>query len=102
MTLRSVLLVGDVLGLRIGLRCRATIDLRDVAEAREVSWREQPRAERAYLNAAKPGDANVVLSFRQPTGVTSVFGIRRVVTRVGIRLDAPGEFVAAVRAHRPG
>jgi hypothetical protein len=95
--IRLVVLAGDTLAIRAGLRLTARLPLAMVANVDEVSWRTMPPRTPGYINAAVPGHPNVVLTLRQPTTVTGSFGLRRTVTRIGLRLDDPSGFGAAVR-----
>jgi len=95
--IRLVVLAGDTLAIRAGLRLTARLPLAVVANVDEVSWRTIPQRTPGYINAAGPGHPNVVLTLRQPTTVTGSFGLRRTVTRIGLRLDDPSGFGAAVR-----
>lgn len=95
--LRPVVLAGDTLALRAGLRLTARVPLAAVAAVEQVSWRTVPSPARGYLDAAQPAEPNVVLTLAEPTVVTGPLGLRRTVTRLGLRLDDAAGFVAAVR-----
>jgi hypothetical protein len=103
---RHVVLAGDTLVLRSGLQLSARVPIGEVADVDTVSWRTVPRPERAYLDASHPGGPNVVLTLARPTAVTGALGLRRTVSRIGLRVDDPAGFVAAVRrgsaAHSAG
>jgi hypothetical protein len=100
--LRHVVLAGDTLALRAGLRLTARVPLAAVAAVEELSWRTVPSPARGYLDAAQPAEPNVVVTLAEPTVVTGAFGLRRTVTRLGLRLDDAAGFVAAVRLRREG
>jgi hypothetical protein len=61
--LRPVVLEGDTLALRAGLRLTARVPLAAVAAAEAVTWRTVPRRRAGYLDAAQPAEPNVVLTF---------------------------------------
>jgi hypothetical protein len=96
MALRPIALAGDVLVLRAGLRLDARLALSELASAEHTSWRTAPAPAPGYLDAARPGTPNVVVTLRRPTLVTGVLGLRRTVTRIGLSLDEPARFVAVV------
>jgi hypothetical protein len=52
--LRHVVLAGDTLALRAGLRLTARVPLAAVAAVEELSWRTVPPPARGYLDAAHP------------------------------------------------
>ncbi len=87
-------------GVRAGLRLTARVSLAVVADVEEISWRNVPRPAPGYLDAARPGTPNVVLTLGRPAAVTGPLGLRRTVTRIGLRLADPAGFVAALRRAR--
>lgn len=95
--LRPVVVAGGAVALRAGLRLTARVPLAAVERVDEVSWRTAPPPAPDYLDATRPRGPNVVLTLQRPTGVTGPLGLRRTITRVGLRLDDPAGFAAAVR-----
>lgn len=51
------------------------------------------------LNAAILSHPNIVLRLSRPTGYVTLFGKRRMVTRVAFRLDEPAPFLAELQKH---
>jgi hypothetical protein len=96
---RPVLVDDQRLLVRVGLRCHAVIDRRAIASVqappdRGISWHEPGR-----INASRPATPNVVVVLQRPTIVTGMFGIRRAVTRLGLRLSQPARFRDAIITH---
>jgi len=92
---RPIVLDGRTLVLRTGLRLDARLDVADdVAGAVRPTWRTQPPPARDYLNAAAPGEPNVVVTLRRPTAVRTTLGTRRTVARIGVAVRDPDRLVA--------
>lgn len=74
----------------IGARFEARVPRESISGARAPSWRD-PAPPREYLNATKPAQPNVVLSF-EPAARIRLFGmVERPVTELGLCVDdAPG------------
>ncbi|HET7457571.1 MAG TPA: hypothetical protein VFJ74_07940 [Gemmatimonadaceae bacterium] len=94
---------GGRLDLRVGRRFALTLPVDAVAAAvARPSWRELPAAgtpaARDYLNLTKPATPNVLLMLADPTPIRLPGGLSRTVRRLGICLDDPTAFVAAIAA----
>ena len=85
--------------IRIGRRVRADIAWTAVEGIRLPSWRDLPAPSRDYLNAARPDDPNVLLTFQAPLAVTGVIG-RRTVRQLGLRLVPAERVIKAWEAWR--
>jgi hypothetical protein len=95
--LRPITVSGRTIALRSGLRLSARLDARDDVERIErLTWRTTPKPARDYVNAARPGTPNVLVTLRRPTPVTVALGLRKTVTRVGLAVDEPDRFVERV------
>ncbi|AHG88287.1 hypothetical protein J421_0750 [Gemmatirosa kalamazoonensis] len=95
---RPIVVDGRTLVLRAGSRLHARLDLAaDVASVERLTWRTLPPPTGDYLNTAKPGEPNVLVTLRRPTAVRLALGITRTVTRVGVAVAEPDRFVAVVR-----
>lgn len=93
----AVTLDGRALALRIGSRFAVTLDRDAILAATAPTWRELPEpADRAYVNLTKPAEPNVMLVLREPATVRLPGGLRRRCTRVGLHLDEPARFLAAL------
>ena len=92
------------LRFRFGTRWRADIPLAMVASATRVDWRaaealadpSRPR-DRTYLRAATTGTPNVLVTLREPVPVHGPMRIVRPVRTLGLCLDEPDAFIAALR-----
>jgi len=84
--------------LRIGLRCDATVPWTNVASVRLVTWRNTPPIRPDYLNAAKPGEPNILIAFHDLVRTEGPYGISRMVTQVGVHLERPETFISHVAA----
>ena len=100
-------LAGDDIDIDAGsrLRCRFPRSLLATAEA--ATWRTVPDDfAPAWANTAKPLEPNVVLTLREPLSARLALGIRKSISRIGLRVaDAPALTAALADAspeHRPG
>ena len=98
MAARRTVLEPDALVVRVGLRLAARLPLAELRAVERVTWRTKPARGAGYLDAARPLDPNVVLTLRAPKAVTVALGLRRDAARIGLRVDDPDRFVAAVGA----
>lgn len=92
----------DVLDLRVGRRFAVQLPVTTVATATRPTWRDLPTrgtpAAAGYLNLTRPADPNVLLTLGAPTMVKLPGGLRRSATRIALHLDAPDDFIAALRS----
>jgi len=84
----GVMLSVDGCDVRIGHRARADLSWSAVERIRVPTWRDLPQAAAEYLNAARPDDSNLLLTFRTPIDVHTAVGRRRV-RRLGLRVASP-------------
>lgn len=94
MRLHPIVLDGTRLHLRQGLRWRAVVPLDAIAEIRGPV-RAKKKSD-GYLSFALAGDPQLVLVFKQPVTLDGLFGMQRQVTQVGLWLDDPAGFRAAL------
>lgn len=87
--------------LDIGLRFRASVAHDRIATAITPTWRDLPAPGAGFLNATKPAEPNVLLTFRDPVPIRVMGMVSRPVHQLGIRLDDPAAFLAALRAAAP-
>ena len=85
----------DTLEGRIGRRAALSVPRSKVAAAIRPEWRDLEGLGKGYLDATRPAAPNVLVSFREPT-VVKVFGSGRRFEKLGLRLDDPEGFVAAM------
>ena len=98
---RGAVRVGrDALELRVGRRLALTLRPADVALAARAGWRDVPEvgtpAAAEYVNPTRPAEPNVMLTLREPAVVRLAAGVSRRVRRVGLHLDEPDRFLAAL------
>jgi hypothetical protein len=82
--LQPVLVTQDNIELRIGIRWKATILISSVASVDAGSG--PPRNTKGYVRASVLG-ARVVLSLNQPVTVKGLFGMQRIVSKIGLSVD---------------
>lgn len=96
----AVRLGRDVLELHIGRRFDVRLARTDVSSAVRPDWRDVPEAGTAaaagYLNLMKPAEPNVILTLSAPTAIRLPGGFTRSAQRLGLHLDEPAAFLAAV------
>jgi hypothetical protein len=80
--------------LSAGLRATAVIPLRLVSSAITPSWSDLSGA--PVVDPTKPAEPNVLLSLSEPVTV-KVLGGRRKTRRLALCVDAPAEFLIAVK-----
>lgn len=97
---RPVELDGEALTLRSGRRFAVRVRRGEVADVRQVTWRDLPKRGPGYLKGSGFAQPNVVVRFREPRAVR-IFGIVKQVSTVGLRLDDPEGFMSALQALRP-
>lgn len=93
-----LVLDGDQLLVRTGLRFQAIVPLRELRVVTLPSWREIPQPAPDYWNFARPAEPNVVLALAHAIPVTMMFGLKRSASRLGVRLAEPGNFRDALAA----
>ena len=90
----------DALDLRVGRRAALRVPLSALATVVRPSWQEVPAAGAAgsedYRNLMKPATPNVLVTLAAPTKVRLAGGIERPARRLGLRLDDPVGFIAAL------
>lgn len=84
------------LRLRVGLRWEADVPRSRIAEVRRL--RPGDASEGEGLRAVVIGAPNVRLAFHEPVEVTGMYGIRRRVRVVRLRVDEADRFCAALGA----
>jgi hypothetical protein len=94
----AIHLTPDALDVRIAGRIALRVPRASVASVVVASWRELPDGPLAgYLNATGPAEPNVVLTFTVPVRAQLAAGlVSRQVERLGLHVDDPVRFVAAL------
>jgi hypothetical protein len=97
---RAGLTLGDdevVVALGNQLHCR--FGRSEIASVEPATWRSvpDPGMARDYVNGAKPFEPNVLIVLRAPAEARLPFGIRKRVTRLGLRLADPDGVISELR-----
>lgn len=94
----------DAVDLRVGRRASVRVPVTAIAAVVRPSWRELPAAGEPdsadYRNLMKPATPNVLLTLAEPATVRLLGAIARPVRRIGLRVDDPDGFVAAIGSAR--
>lgn len=96
----AVRLSAETLELRIGRRFALRVPRADVQSALRPGWRDVPEtgspAAAGYFDLTKPASPNVLITLATPATFRLSVGLRRSVRRVGLHLDEPESFLAAL------
>jgi hypothetical protein len=96
----AVRLDGDTLDLCVGRRIALELSRATVLTVVRPTWRDLPApgtpGARDYLNLMKPTTPNVLVTLAAAATVRLPGGLARRATRLGLRLDDPDAFVAAL------
>ena len=94
----------DAVDLRVGQRANLRVPLRAVASVVRPSWQEVPAAgelgSKDYRNLMKPAAPNVLVTLTEPRAVVLLGAISRPARRLGLRVDDPDGFIAAIASAR--
>ena len=100
----AITLDGHTLHLRVGLRANAEIRLGAVVSAMHPTWRDIPSPssteEREYRNLMKPSSPNVLIVLDKPFQLKIAHTVPVSVLRIGLYLDDPDGFLAAINTAR--
>lgn len=96
---RPILVGPSRLALRIGLRWEAEIPL-DALDRVEAIGSAEKTARKDVLNAALLGEPNLRFLLREPVHVAGMYGLRRAVREIRLRVDEPERLLAAI-SERP-
>lgn len=92
----------DALDLRVGRRAAVRVPISAVATVLPPSWRDLPTPgtpeSRGYRNLMQPTTPNVLVTLATPAMIRLPGGMLRPAQRLGLRLDDPAGFIAAVNA----
>ena len=86
-----------VVALGNQLRCRFPRSA--IASADVATWRSVPDPDMArdYVNTAKPLEPNVLIVLRDPIEARLPLGIRKRVTRLGVRVADPQRVISELQ-----
>lgn len=95
----------DAVRMVIGRRVDATVERQAIESVVRPGWKDIPEsgtpAAADYLNLTKPAEPNVLITLVAPARVLLPGGISRRVRRLGLHLDEPDGFVAALNDPAP-
>ncbi len=94
--LHPIILQSRMLHLRTGLRWRAGVPLDNIAAVEKFRTREQRGKE--YLSLALFGAPRLLLRCKAPVLVQGLFGIKRVITQIGLCVDEEQLFLESMRS----
>lgn len=90
----------DAVHVALGRRWTGAVPRAAVVRAFRPSWRDLPAsgdpARAEYANLTAPATPNVLLVLRAPAPLRFMRTVTRSVSRVGVHVDAPDAFVAAL------
>ena len=93
---------GDAVEIDAGSRLRCHFPRSLVASAEVATWRAVPdEFSQGWANTAKPLEPNVIVTLREPITARLALGIRKPISRIGLRVDDAGAVCTALDASRP-
>jgi hypothetical protein len=92
----------DEVRIDAGSRPRCRFPRSAIASVEIATWRSVPDVATDFVNTAKPLEPNVVIALREPVDATLLFGVRKRVSRIGIRVADPNAVLAALGADASG
>jgi len=84
--------------ITVGNQLRCQLPRSAIASAEVATWRSVPDPDMArdYVNSAKPLEPNVMLTFQEPVDARLPFGIRKRLTRLGVRIGEPERLISEI------
>ena len=84
--------------ITVGNQLRCQVPRSAIASAEAATWRSVPDPDMArdYVNSAKPLEPNVMLTFGEPVTARLPFGIRKRLTRLGVRVGDPERLISEI------
>jgi len=80
---------GDEVRVDAGSRLRCQFPTSAVASVEPATWRSVPDVATDFVNTAKPLEPNIVVVLREPVEATLMLGMKRRVSRIGVRVAEP-------------
>ena len=93
---------GALLCVRLGLRWRVDVPLDQIGELRRITRPEALKNVQGYLNLGGLDAPQRLLVLRVPVQAVGPYGMRKTVTVVGLRVDEPDAFTAALQQRLAG
>lgn len=84
--------------ITVGNQLRCQLSRSGIARAELATWRSvpEPQMARDYVNSAKPLEPNVMLTFAEPVDARLPLGIRKRLTRLGVRVSEPERLISEI------
>ena len=84
--------------ITVGNQLRCHVPRSAIASAESATWRSvpDPHMARDYVNSATPLEPNVMLTFEEPVVARLPFGIRKRLTRLGVRVGEPERLISEI------
>jgi hypothetical protein len=84
--------------ITVGNQLRCQVPRSAIASAELATWRSVPDPDMArdYVNSAKPLEPNVLLTFGEPVDARRPFGIRKRLSRLGVRVGDPERLISEI------
>ena len=98
----SLVVAGDEVHIDAGSRLRCRFPTSAIAAVETATWRSVPDMATDFVNTAKPLEPNIIIALREPVDATLVFGVRRRVSRIGIRVADADRLRATLGAGETG
>ena len=95
----AMLTLGDrEVVITVGNQLRCQVPRSAIASAEVATWRSVPDPDmvRDYVNSAKPLEPNVMLTFAEPVDARLAFGLRKRLTRLGVRVGDPERLISEI------
>jgi hypothetical protein len=98
---RATLTLGDrEVTIALGNQLRCQFPRSTIASAERATWRSvpDPNMARDYVNSAKPLEPNVILTLSEPVEGRLPLGIRKRLSRLGVRVGEPDRLLSEIRS----
>lgn len=98
---RATLTLGDrEVTVTLGNQMHCRFPRSAITSAEPATWRSVPDPDMArdYMNSAKPLEPNVMLTFREPVDARLALGLRKRLSRLGVRVGEPERLMSEIRA----
>ena len=97
---RAALTLGEHdVDVAVGSQLRSQFPRSAIATVDVATWRSVPDPHMAsdYVNTAKPLEPNVLLILREPVDARLPLGLRKRITRLGVRVAEPDRLISVLR-----
>ena len=87
---------GDEVRIDAGSRLRCRFPTSAIASVESATWRSVPDMATDFVNTAKPLEPNIIIALREPVQAILLLGVRKRVSRIGIRVADSNAVLAAL------